>query len=95
MFLRDPALTFPLSISSLRPALLLYLVNVLGTDASLQTTGNVNHYVSIGLNFGILLLCIYPTWIVLSELERSHEIRKVDEDVSEGSDAGNEEKQVK
>lgn len=39
-----------------------------------------NHFVSIGLNFGITLLCIIPTWIVLSELEHSHEVQVVAED---------------
>jgi len=40
----------------------------------MQSQGNANHFVSIGLNFGITLLCIIPTWIVLSELEHSHEV---------------------
>ncbi|KAJ5677659.1 uncharacterized protein N7477_003292 [Penicillium maclennaniae] len=39
-----------------------------------------NHFVSIGLNFGITLLCVIPTWIVLSELEHSHEVKVVAED---------------
>ncbi|KAH8655204.1 major facilitator superfamily domain-containing protein [Xylariales sp. PMI_506] len=48
---------------------------------AMQSEGNANHFVSIGLNFGILLLSIYPTWIVLSELDHTHEIR-VMEDIS-------------
>jgi hypothetical protein len=39
----------------------------------MQSEGNANHFISIGLNFGILILCIFPTWIVLRELEGSHE----------------------
>lgn len=42
---------------------------------AIQSNGNANHFISIGLNFGITVLCIYPTWIVLSELEHSHEVR--------------------
>ncbi|CAJ2503326.1 Uu.00g107200.m01.CDS01 [Anthostomella pinea] len=41
---------------------------------AMQSEGNANHFVSIGLNFGITILCIFPTWIVLSELEHSHEV---------------------
>ncbi|TYJ51458.1 hypothetical protein B9479_007970 [Cryptococcus floricola] len=41
---------------------------------AMQSEGNANHFVSIGINFGILLICIVPTWIVLSELEGSHEV---------------------
>ncbi|WVR08833.1 hypothetical protein IAU60_005891 [Kwoniella sp. DSM 27419] len=41
---------------------------------ALQSEANVNHFVTIGLNFGILLLCIAPTWMVLSALEHSHEV---------------------
>jgi hypothetical protein len=40
----------------------------------MQSEGNANHFVSIGLNFGITILCIVPTWIVLSGLEHSHEV---------------------
>lgn len=36
---------------------------------------------SIGLNFGITVLCILPTWIVLSELEGSHEVQVTEEEV--------------
>lgn len=39
----------------------------------MQSEGNANHFVSIGLNFGITVLCVIPTWIILSELEGSHE----------------------
>ncbi|OCF32473.1 hypothetical protein I316_05900 [Kwoniella heveanensis BCC8398] len=41
---------------------------------ALQSEANVNHFVTIGLNFGILLIAIIPTWIVLSALEHSHEV---------------------
>jgi hypothetical protein len=40
----------------------------------MQSQGNANHFVSIGLNFGITLLAFVPTWIVLNELEHSHEV---------------------
>jgi len=46
----------------------------------MQSEGGANHFVSIGLNFGITILCIFPTWIVLSELEHSHEVQVVAED---------------
>ena len=49
---------------------------------SMQSEGNANHFVSIGLNFGILLISIFPTWIVLSELNHTHEIRITEEDVA-------------
>lgn len=39
----------------------------------MQSEGNANHFVSIGLNFGITVLCIYPTWVILSELEGNAE----------------------
>lgn len=39
----------------------------------MQTAHNENGFVSIGINFGVTLLCVYPTWIVLSELKESHE----------------------
>lgn len=42
---------------------------------AMQSEGGANHFVSIGLNFGITILCIFPTWIVLSELEHSHEVK--------------------
>lgn len=47
----------------------------------MQTEGNVNHFASIGLNFGVTLLCVIPTWIVLSGLEHSHEVQVTVEDV--------------
>jgi len=50
----------------------------------MQSQGNANHFVSIGINFGILILCIFPTWIVLSGLEHSHEVRVTEEDVVSG-----------
>lgn len=49
------------------------------TRFSMQSEGNANHFVSIGLNFGITILCVYPTWIVLSELEGSHETHVTEE----------------
>jgi hypothetical protein len=48
---------------------------------AMQSEGGANHFVSIGLNFGITVLCVFPTWIVLSELEKSHEVR-VTEDIA-------------
>ncbi|KAF2117218.1 major facilitator superfamily domain-containing protein [Lophiotrema nucula] len=48
---------------------------------AMQSEGNANHFVSIGINFGITILCIFPTWIVLSELEGAHEIKVVEEEV--------------
>jgi hypothetical protein len=30
-----------------------------------------------------LMLCIFPTWIVLSELEHSHEVRVTEGEVAE------------
>lgn len=47
----------------------------------MQSEGGANHFVSIGINFGFTLLCIAPTWIILSELEGSHEIRVTEDDV--------------
>jgi hypothetical protein len=47
----------------------------------MQSEGGANHFVSIGLNFGITVLCIFPTWIVLSELEGAHEVRVTTEEV--------------
>ncbi|KAL2827725.1 major facilitator superfamily domain-containing protein, partial [Aspergillus cavernicola] len=51
---------------------------------AMQSEGNANHFVSIGLNFGITLLCVVPTWIVLSELEHSHEVQVVVENMKTG-----------
>ncbi|OAL47337.1 MFS general substrate transporter [Pyrenochaeta sp. DS3sAY3a] len=48
---------------------------------AMQSEGGANHFVSIGLNFGITILCILPTWIILSELEKSHEVIVTEEDV--------------
>ena len=36
--------------------------------SSMQAS-HASHYASVGLNFGVLLFCIIPTWIVLSQLE--------------------------
>ncbi|KAK8136598.1 hypothetical protein PG984_004538 [Apiospora sp. TS-2023a] len=53
---------------------------------AMQSQGHANHFVSIGLNFGILLLAIFPTWIVLSELEHSHEVQVPEVNLDEGHD---------
>lgn len=55
----------------------------------MQSEGNANHFVSIGLNFGITLLCVVPTWIVLSGLEHSHEIK-----VTAGTDVSRKDQEV-
>jgi hypothetical protein len=55
---------------------------------SMQSEGGANHFVSIGINFGFTLLSIIPTWIVLSELEGSHEVRVTEEDVQEDAKLG-------
>jgi hypothetical protein len=53
----------------------------------MQSQGNANHFVSIGLNFGILLISVIPTWIVISELDHTHETIILDDDRSlEGGD---------
>lgn len=51
------------------------------TYDSMQTEGNANHFVSIGINFGVTLACVIPTWIVLSQLEHSHEVQVTVDDV--------------
>ncbi|KAL4861868.1 hypothetical protein BDV12DRAFT_179719 [Aspergillus spectabilis] len=56
---------------------------------AMQSEGNANHFVSIGLNFGITLLCVIPTWIVLSELEHSHEVQVIAEETKTGGDGQN------
>ncbi|CZT44950.1 related to DUF895 domain membrane protein [Rhynchosporium secalis] len=43
---------------------------------AMQTAPNANGWASIGVNFGMTVLCVAPTWIVLSELEHSHEIQE-------------------
>ncbi|KAH7038293.1 major facilitator superfamily domain-containing protein [Microdochium trichocladiopsis] len=48
---------------------------------AMQSEGNANHFVSIGINFGITLLCVVPTWIILSELEHSHEVKVTEQDI--------------
>jgi MFS family permease len=55
---------------------------------AMQSEGNANHFVSIGLNFGITILCIAPTWVVLSELEGSHEVRVTEQDVGNEEELG-------
>ncbi|KAI2610050.1 MFS general substrate transporter [Hypoxylon fragiforme] len=49
---------------------------------AMQSEGNANHFVSIGLNFGITVLCIPFTWIVLSELDHSHEVEVTETQVA-------------
>lgn len=50
---------------------------------AMQTNKDVSGFASIGVNFGMTLLCVVPTWIVLSELEGSNEVQK--EDLAPGS----------
>lgn len=47
----------------------------------MQTKSGENHFISIGLNFGLTILSVFPTWIVLSELEHTHEVQVVAEEV--------------
>lgn len=54
----------------------------------MQTAPNANGFVSIGVNFGLTVLCVVPTWIVLSELEYSHEAKVVEETSVERVDKG-------
>lgn len=49
---------------------------------AMQSEANVNHFVSIGVNFGMLLVSVFPTWVVLSELESSQETRVLREDAT-------------
>ncbi|KAF2820429.1 MFS general substrate transporter [Ophiobolus disseminans] len=56
---------------------------------AMQSEGGANHFVSIGINFGFTLLCVIPTWIVLSELEGSHEVRVTEEEVNANTKLGN------
>lgn len=49
---------------------------------AMQSEAKVNHFVSIGINFGVLLLSVAPTWVVLSRLEGSHEITRTAADLS-------------
>ncbi|OJJ05966.1 hypothetical protein ASPVEDRAFT_64833 [Aspergillus versicolor CBS 583.65] len=55
---------------------------------AMQSEGNANHFVSIGINFGITLLSVIPTWIVISELEHSHEIQVTAEDTTDSKAVG-------
>lgn len=48
---------------------------------AMQSEGGANHFVSIGINFGVTLACVVPTWVVLSELEGSHEVKVLEEEV--------------
>jgi MFS family permease len=52
---------------------------------AMQSQGNANHFISIGLNFGITLLAFVPTWIVLNELEHSHEVQVTAEEQHEAT----------
>lgn len=57
---------------------------------AMQSEAEVNHFVSIGVNFGVLLVSVFPTWIVLSELgktsreepPRSAEVEEGDEEAT-------------
>ncbi|PSR83405.1 major facilitator superfamily domain-containing protein [Coniella lustricola] len=53
---------------------------------AMQSEANVNHFVSIGVNFGVLLASVWPTWVVLSELEGSREVRVVREVEEDGDE---------
>ncbi|KAF3062302.1 UNC93-like protein 2 [Daldinia childiae] len=48
---------------------------------AMQSEGNANHFASIGLNFGLTILCVPFTWIVLSELDHTHEVRVTEEQI--------------
>lgn len=54
---------------------------------AMQTAPNANGFASIGVNFGMAILCIFPTWIVLSELDHTHEVQDV-RDLSVEEDSG-------
>jgi hypothetical protein len=49
---------------------------------AMQSEGGANHFVSIGINFGFTILCIFPTWIVISRLEHAHEVVVTEEDAA-------------
>lgn len=61
---------------------------------SMQTDENMTHWASIGLNFALTVVCIYPTWLVISELDKTHEVVVLDhgaegtaaKDISTGDD---------
>jgi MFS family permease len=53
---------------------------------AMQTAPNANGFASIGVNFGMTVLCVVPTWIVLSELEHSHEVQDFQETTVERID---------
>ena len=59
----------------------------------MQSQGNANHFISIGLNFGVLIACIGPTWIVLSALDRNHEGDNISEAGKTGDIAREEDSQ--
>jgi hypothetical protein len=46
---------------------------------AIQTAPSANGFASIGLNFGMTVLCIAPTWVVLSELEGGAEVQQMAE----------------
>ena len=52
----------------------------------MQTAPNANGFASVGVNFGMTVICIFPTWMVLSELKSSHEVQAVAETTVEESD---------
>lgn len=61
---------------------------------AMQSEANVNHFVSIGINFGVLLISIFPTWVVLSELKSRGEEPVLEADGQTSSLAAEEEGSV-
>ncbi|KAM5529570.1 hypothetical protein FOXYSP1_17414 [Fusarium oxysporum f. sp. phaseoli] len=49
---------------------------------AIQSQKSVNHFTSIGLNLGITVICIVPAWIIISELEHSHDIQVTDAELN-------------
>lgn len=47
----------------------------------MQSDKSSSHFISIGVNLGVTVLCIVPTWIVLSELECTHEEQAIEGNV--------------
>ena len=52
----------------------------------MQTAPNANGFASVGVNFGMTVICIFPTWMVLSELKSSHEVQNAAETTVEEAD---------
>ncbi|KAK7408307.1 hypothetical protein QQX98_009509 [Neonectria punicea] len=50
----------------------------------MQST-KADHFISMGLNFGLLVFCIYPTWIVLSQLEENHVVMEGEPVLEQGA----------